>query len=275
MATKPIPSATEYATTEIGEARRSVIARSMVTAQERLRRRSRHGVGSASMRYEDVVARLATLPAPLPAPPASLTPIALDPGRPGPPRIRLDGGTPREAAVLVLIVPWDDGEARVVLTERADRGGHHSGEVSFPGGRAEPGDADLVATALREAHEEIDLDADAAGVRVVGLLDPFWIPVSDYRVTPVIAIADRLPDLRPSEAEVARIVLAPVRAFLPEADVEIVEAVVREWPLRYGAYRVEGLRVWGATARIPRSARGGARAAGPETGQTGQTGQTG
>src|SRR5436190_8732126 len=90
---------------------------------------------------------------------------------------RVPGSGTRAAAVLVLIFAGDDGEARIVLTERVDRGGHHSGEVSFPGGATESTDADAAATALREAHEEVGLDADAAGVRVVGLLEPFWIPV--------------------------------------------------------------------------------------------------
>ena len=68
---------------------------------------------------------------------------------------------------------------------------HHSGEVSFPGGKSEPEDADPAATALREANEEVALDPDAAGVRVVGLLDRMWIPVSDFDVTPVVALAER------------------------------------------------------------------------------------
>ena len=74
------------------------------------------------------------------------------------------------------VYPDDGGDARIVLTERTDRGGHHSGEVSFPGGRAEPDDADPVATALREAAEEVGLDAVAAGRtgvrRHAGSLDP-------------------------------------------------------------------------------------------------------
>ena len=138
----------------------------------------------------------------------------------------------------------------MVLTERATRDGHHSGEVSFPGGAAEPDDADITATALREAAEEIALDADAAGLRVIGLLDRFWIPVSDFDVTPVVAVARRRPVLVPSPAEVARIVEPPVARFLPGAPVEIVERTIRDWPLRYGAYDLDGLSVWGATARI-------------------------
>jgi 8-oxo-dGTP pyrophosphatase MutT (NUDIX family) len=201
------------------------------------------------MRFEAAVARLATLPERLPAPPAALMPVRTDGGWRRPP-IRSAPATARAAAVLVLVVPGDDGEALVVLTERVDRGGHHSGEVSFPGGRTEPGDADPAATALREAAEEVGLDPAAADVRVIGHLEQFWIPVSDYQVTPVLAIAGRRPVLVPSPSEVARIVEAPLGSFLPDGPIEIVEAVVQDWPLRYGAYQVDGLRVWGATARI-------------------------
>jgi len=201
------------------------------------------------MRFEVAAVRLATLPDRIPEPPAALMPVRTDVAGP-PPALRPAPAAARPAAVLVLIVPGDDGEARVILTERAERGGHHSGEVSFPGGRTEPEDADAVATALREAAEEIGLDPVAAGVRVVGLLPTLWIPVSDFRVTPVVAVATRRPQLAPSPDEVARILEAPVHAFLPDGEIEIVEARIRDWPLRYGAYPVEGLRVWGATARI-------------------------
>jgi 8-oxo-dGTP pyrophosphatase MutT (NUDIX family) len=205
--------------------------------------------GGTRLAFDDAVVRLATLPDPLPAAPAALMPVRTD-GVTRFPNARLQGHATRNAAVLVLIVPGDDGEGRVILTERVDRGGHHSGEVSFPGGATESFDADVVATALREAREEVALDPDAAGVRVVGLLEQFWIPVSDFRVTPVLAIAARRPVLVASPSEVARIVEAPLAAFLPGAQIEIVERTIRDWPLRYGAYPIGGLRVWGATARV-------------------------
>lgn len=156
----------------------------------------------------------------------------------------------RPAAVLVLVVPAPDGSADVVLIERSTGGAYHSGEVSFPGGRAEDGDADLVATALREATEEIGLDADAADVRVVGTIEPFWIPVSNFSVTAVVALAAHRPTLVASADEVAMIVEAPLAAFVPPAPIEIVERDVREWRIRYGGYRIGELHVWGATARI-------------------------
>jgi 8-oxo-dGTP pyrophosphatase MutT (NUDIX family) len=203
------------------------------------------------VRFDLVVERLANLPDPLPAPASVLTPIVVGsdqelrtrdgppPGRPG-----------RPAGVLALIYPDHQGFARIVLTERASRDGHHSGEVSFPGGAAEPEDADIAATALREAAEEVALDAAAAGVQVVARLERFWIPVSDFEVHPIVAVAARRPELVPSPAEVARIVEPRLERFVPGAPIVVVERTIREWPLRFGAFDVDGLTVWGATARI-------------------------
>ena len=176
-----------------------------------------------------------------------------------PPRTPPAGRAGRQAGVLVLIHPGDDGEARVVLTERVTRDGHHSGEVSFPGGKAEPHDADLVATALREAAEEVDLDAAAAGVRVVGLLERFWIPVSDFDVTPVLAVATSRPLLVAAPDEVARIVEPPIARFLPGAPIAIVERTIGDvaaplWRLR--GRRAVGL---GRDGADPEPARGDPR----------------
>jgi 8-oxo-dGTP pyrophosphatase MutT (NUDIX family) len=202
------------------------------------------------VRFEEVLERLAIWPDPLPAPAEALMPVVV--GQPGGrPVPREPSAVPgRAAAVLALLYPDADALARVVLIERTSGGGHHSGEVSFPGGKTEPEDLDAAATALREAAEEVALDPVAAGVRVVGILEPFWIPVSDFAVTPVVAVAERRPALRAAPAEVARIVEAPIALFLPDAPFEIVERVVRQWPLRYGAYAIDGLSVWGATARV-------------------------
>ncbi|HEV8280666.1 MAG TPA: CoA pyrophosphatase [Candidatus Limnocylindrales bacterium] len=205
------------------------------------------------MRFEEVVERLETLPDPLPPPLDALMPVRTDglarlPARPAPGSAEMPG---RPAAVLVLLYPDDDGDARVVLIERPTHDGqHHSGEVSFPGGKSEPEDDDAVATALREAAEEVGLDAAASGVRIVGLLDRFWIPVSDFAVTPVLAITDRRPALAPAPAEVVRIVEPRLATFMPGVPIAMVERTIRGWSLRYGHYEVDGLSVWGATARV-------------------------
>jgi 8-oxo-dGTP pyrophosphatase MutT (NUDIX family) len=204
------------------------------------------------MRFDAVVRRLTVLPEPLPPPLDALMPVRLDGLELRPARWPQDREIPgRPAAVLVLLYPDETAEARVVLIERPTSDGHHhSGEVSFPGGKAEPEDDDAVATALREATEEVGLDVARAGVRVLGMLDRFWIPVSDFAVSPVLAVTDRRPDLVASPAEVARIVEPPLDRFLPDAPVRTVEREIRGWPLRYGHYEVEGLSIWGATARI-------------------------
>ena len=198
--------------------------------------------------FDDALIRLRVLPDPLPGAPPALMPVILG----GPPRPAVPLGELRStpAGVLVLLVRGPAGEARVILTERVIGGRHHSGEVSFPGGRAEPGDADVTATALREAAEEVGLDAVAAGVEILGTLEPVWIPVSGFRLTPVLAFARRRPIFTAAPAEVERIVEAPLAAFLPGAEIRRVEAQVGERLLRYGAYPIEDLLVWGATARV-------------------------
>ncbi len=66
----------------------------------------------------------------------------------------------------------------------------------------------------------------------------------------MLAIATRRPVLLAAPDEVARIVVVPVSAFVPGAPISVVDRIVRDWPLRYGAYEVAGLHIWGATARI-------------------------
>ncbi len=204
------------------------------------------------MRFDLVAERLSALPSELPAPPEILTPIRVD----SPdelmrsPAFSQRQGRVRQAAVLALLFPDELAEARVLLTARVPDLPDHAGEISFPGGSAEPGDQDPVATALREAREEVDLDPSACGLRVVGALERFTIPVSGFRVTPVVAVAGTRPECTANPAEVARILTPPVEAFLPDAPVELEERVIRERLVRYGVYPVEGERVWGATARM-------------------------
>jgi 8-oxo-dGTP pyrophosphatase MutT (NUDIX family) len=202
------------------------------------------------MRFDDVAQRLEVLPDPLPSPLDALMPAPVD-GIERRPKPTPEAPPGRPAAVLVLLYPDTAGQARVVLIERPTVDGHHhSGEVSFPGGKAEPDDDDAPATALREAAEEVGLDAAGAEVRVVGLLDRFWIPISDFAVTPVVALAPRRPAMVAAPAEVVRILEPPLARFLPGAPIAMIERTIRGWHLRYGHYEVDGLSVWGATARV-------------------------
>jgi 8-oxo-dGTP pyrophosphatase MutT (NUDIX family) len=199
----------------------------------------------------DARRRLASLPAPLPAPPAALRPVLLagPGGEPG--RLPAEPATPlREGAVLVLLYPGPEGDARVLLTERPIGELRHSGEVSFPGGAIEPADASAEDAALREAAEEVGLDGGRAGVEVVARLDTIEVRVSRFRLTPILAVAADAPVLQPDPREVASIVEAPLSAFVDESAIEIVEREFDGRRLRYGGYRVGRFHVWGATGLI-------------------------
>lgn len=155
----------------------------------------------------------------------------------------------RQSGVLLLLFPLA-GKLHLVLIERSRDGGVHSGQIALPGGKKEPFDKDLVATALREAREEINLDADK--VTVLGRLSPLYIQVSNFLVHPVVAVADPLPALEPFPLEVTRI-YTPALAQVFERK-EVVRLPVTGSPglsLRTPAYRLDGEGViWGATAMI-------------------------
>ncbi|HTS15388.1 MAG TPA: CoA pyrophosphatase [Candidatus Sulfotelmatobacter sp.] len=203
------------------------------------------------MRFSAAAERLARLPHPLPPPPPELQPgLAADVSS-DPARIRPTWPPPtRQSAVLVLVFPDAAGEARLVLTERPATISHHAGEVSFPGGASEATDASPEATALREAAEEVGLDPERAGVRVVGRLAEVSIGPSGFRLVPIVAVADRQPDLVPDPREVAAVLTPPVAAFLPGAPIVRGEVERDGWRIAFGAYEVEGRQVWGATARV-------------------------
>jgi 8-oxo-dGTP pyrophosphatase MutT (NUDIX family) len=155
-------------------------------------------------------------------------------------------GEERDAAVLVPIITRD-GDHHLVFTKRADHLGEHPGQMSFPGGGREPSDADLEATAKREADEEIGLRPEEA--EVVGRLDD--IPtVTDYRVRPFVA---RVPDREytPDEREVAEIAVLSLDAL---TDLDNYESERRDHQhhgaIRIHFFRVDGYTVWGATGRM-------------------------
>jgi 8-oxo-dGTP pyrophosphatase MutT (NUDIX family) len=199
----------------------------------------------------DVLARLAVLPDPLPPPPDGIEAHVVGRGATTPAWIRLrDTPAMRDAAALVLLYPDTSGEAHLVLTERPSGTHRHAGQVSFPGGKRDPGDDFPVGTALREAAEEVGLDIARDPVSLVGRLDVVDVRVSGFLLVPVVAVAAREPAMTPDPREVARILRVPVRHFLPEAPIELVEEERDGWQLRYGAFPIGEHRVWGATGRI-------------------------
>ncbi len=155
-----------------------------------------------------------------------------------------DHATP--AAALVLLYPLDD-TPHVLLTVRAGRLGNHADQVSFPGGLIDAGESFREA-ALREAHEEVGLDP--AAVRVVGALSPLYITVSGYALHPVAGIAEATPALRPSAAEVARLLPAPVAELADPANLRRGTRRRDDLHCDVPYFAVRNERVWGATAMV-------------------------
>ncbi|MEO6349640.1 MAG: CoA pyrophosphatase [Candidatus Limnocylindrales bacterium] len=183
--------------------------------------------------------------------PSQLIPVALGVGADEMPRLpRFPDEPRREAAVLMLFYPAANGEAYLVLTERSPGEHRHAGQISLPGGAIDKKDESIEAAALRESFEEVGLDVHQAGVKVHGVLPVVAVRVSGFLVHPVIAFAERPPDLTPDGYEVAAIIHAPISAFLPGAPIEIVTADRDGFRLRYGGYQIGYHHVWGATAMM-------------------------
>ena len=156
----------------------------------------------------------------------------------------LDAHGSKDAAVLVPIFGWP-GAPGLVLTERRADLRRHAGEISFPGGRVDPGET-LVECALREAQEEIGLDP--AAVDVVGALPPTSTVVTSYRVLPVVGLipAGLAHALSPQEVErVIEIGLDDLRASYG-----MRRLVRRGVPFRTPTFDTEDGFIWGATARM-------------------------
>jgi 8-oxo-dGTP pyrophosphatase MutT (NUDIX family) len=166
------------------------------------------------------------------------------------PVVALPGVSRRTAAVLCLLFdsPAMDGQAHVVLTRRSSRLRSHTHQVSFPGGRLDPGEPPL-AGALREAREEVGIDP--ASVEIIGRLAPVRTALNPSAITPFVGVTSDRPRLVPNPAEVERAFDVPL--------VELMDPdVYREelWRFPEGTERsmaffeLVGDTVWGATATM-------------------------
>ena len=150
----------------------------------------------------------------------------------------------REAAVLVAIT--DRAEPGVLLTVRREHLRTHAGQVSFPGGRIDPGE-DAVAAALREADEEIGLPSDQ--VQIWGAADPYRT-VTGFAVTPVLGLVPPDLSLARHEQEVADWFEAPLSFLLDPANQQRMSAEFQGRTRHYYQIDWQGRRIWGATAAI-------------------------
>lgn len=155
---------------------------------------------------------------------------------------------PRPGAVLLLLYQGVDGAINFPLIKRPDYAGAHSGQVSFPGGKAEAGET-IIQTALREAQEEIGIDPK--DVNVIGVMSDFFVMPSNFMVTPVVGYMTKRPEFVPDKVEVVRILEGDVRRLLPDEAITISEIVVaKTHKLRAPHFLIDNEIVWGATAMM-------------------------
>jgi 8-oxo-dGTP pyrophosphatase MutT (NUDIX family) len=154
----------------------------------------------------------------------------------------------RKAGVLILFYLKDD-QIHIPFIKRNEYPGVHSGQVSFPGGGWEPGDADIIATALRETEEEIGIDRSL--VTPIGKLSELFIPPSNFLVTPVVGYMNGVPAFKPEPEEVDMVIEVPLEELLaPHAIKEKEITIFPDVRLKVPCFYCNSQVIWGATAMM-------------------------
>lgn len=154
---------------------------------------------------------------------------------------------PRESGVMLLLFEKEK-ELNIVFTQRKQYEGVHSGQMSFPGGKKDFTDKDLLATALRETFEEVGVVPNQ--IEVLGALSELYIPPSNFLVEPTVGFAENIEQFIPQETEVEKIVEIPVSFFLEKKNINL-ETEIKLFNgtiVRVPAYLYKEHIIWGATA---------------------------
>jgi 8-oxo-dGTP pyrophosphatase MutT (NUDIX family) len=151
------------------------------------------------------------------------------------------------AAVLILLFP-NRGSVHTVFMQRPDYKGIHGGQISFPGGKREDSDSDIIYTALREASEETGVKP--SGISVINTLTPLFIPVSNTIVTPVVAWMNLKPDFSHHPGEVVFLFDGDLLRFMDPATIKIMPMQIQGEKISVKYYDYDGNVIWGATAMM-------------------------
>jgi 8-oxo-dGTP pyrophosphatase MutT (NUDIX family) len=154
---------------------------------------------------------------------------------------------PKPGGVIILLFE-EDGVVKFPLTKRAEYNGAHSGQISLPGGKAEPGE-NSIQTALRECEEEIGIPARS--IQVIGMLSDFFVMPSNFMVTPVIASVFGAPLFLPDSFEVAKVLKHSVSELVRDDAMKQKEILVAgRYKMFAPHFEIDGEIVWGATAMM-------------------------
>lgn len=153
------------------------------------------------------------------------------------------------SSVLLLFFPDKQGEPRLVFTKRVEYKGVHSGQISFPGGKAEKADKDIYDTAYRETEEEIGVFRNQ--INTIGTLSELYVPPSNFMIFPVIGAMDKEPVFNIDRNEVAEVITVPFSFFTNDKAVGNYTVVTSDMmALPVPGFMVNGHLIWGATAMI-------------------------
>jgi 8-oxo-dGTP pyrophosphatase MutT (NUDIX family) len=155
---------------------------------------------------------------------------------------------PKNSSVLILLYPKGEYICIVVI-QRPEYPGVHSGQVSFPGGKADERDISIEATALREAKEEVDVNSES--VHIIGRLSPLFVSPSNFMIYPIVGVMTETPVFKGDEKEVAAIFDIRLNDIISgkcikRKSIKLHRGIELVTPF----YDIQGLTIWGATAMI-------------------------
>ncbi len=154
----------------------------------------------------------------------------------------------RLKSAVILPIYWREGQYYILFTKRTEEVKTHKGQISFPGGTYEEEDVTLLNTALRESAEEIGLQAD--DIEILGELDDTVALVSNYAITPFVAMIPWPYQFKVDGKEIARIIEVPVSSLLDKNNIHNETITAEGQTFMQYSYHYQGDVIWGATARI-------------------------